>query len=456
MKRTMLVLTVGLLCVAACGCLHAESRIKVYTGVDRPVVLAGRDENIVIKVGLTGIDTGRRVKRVPINVAIVLDKSGSMGSGHKMEDAKRGAVEIIERLSRDDIVSLVVYDTRPRVVIPAQHVRYKEELIATIKNIFPGGNTALYGGVTFGASEVRRYMSWEYINRIILLSDGLANVGPQTTGELACLGRSLGREGITVSTIGVGLDYNEDLMTALAARSGGNSYFASTSRELPRIFAEEIGEAMTVVARDVRIYIDCGDGVKPVTVIGREGDISERQMSVNVGELYGKNDKYALFEVEVPHDEPGRNLEAAQVTVEYVDPHTNKTVRDRQQVTIAYAADEKTVEENKDKHVVKDAVLTRTSEVKMQAVDLSDKGDYKAAAALMQQNALELEKVARECDNDEEILGTAIDCETMSEAISTNMGLTRGGRKKAMNEAYTQTTQQGYVSDDKDADEDKD
>lgn len=456
MRRLQLLFALGLMSIVACSCLQAESRVRVYADVDKPVVLARDGEHVIIKVGLSGIERLVNPKRMPLNVAIVLDKSGSMGGGGKMENAKRGAIEIIERLGRDDIVSLVVYDTRPWVVIPAQRVRDKEELIATVMNVFAGGNTALYGGVSFGASEVRKYMSWKYINRIILLSDGLANVGPQSTQELAYLGRSLSKEGITVSTIGVGLDYNEDLMTALAARSGGNSYFASTAGELPRIFAEEIGEAMTVVARDVRIYIDCGDGVRPVTVIGREGDISERQMSVTVGELYGKNDKYALFEVEVPADEPGRNLEAAQVTVEYVDPHTNETMRDRQQVTIAYAADERVVEENKDKQVVKDAVLTRTSEIKMQAVDLSDKGDYKAAAALMEQNAFELEKVARECDNDEEILGTAIECETMSEAISVNMGLTRGGRKKAMNEAYTQKTQQGYVSDDKDADEDED
>jgi Ca-activated chloride channel family protein len=427
----------------------------VYADVDKPVVLARDGERVVIKVGLSGIDKYIKPKRLPLNVAVVLDKSGSMGSGGKMENAKRGAIEVIERLTRDDIFSLVVYDSRPRVVIPAQRVRDKEWLIRTISDIYAGGSTALYGGVTFGASEVREHMSWKYINRIILLSDGLANVGPQSTGELAHLGRSLGMEGITVSTIGVGLDYNEDLMTALAATSGGNSYFASTGRELPRIFAEEIGEAMTVVARDVRIYIDCGDGVRPVTVIGREGDMSEKQMSVKVGELYGKNDKYALFEVEVPRDEPGQNLEAAQITVEYVDPHTNETMRDRQKVTIAYAADEKVVEKNKDKRVVKDAVLTRTSEIKMQAVGLSDKGDYKAAAALMQQNALELEKAAQACDNDEEIIKEADKCETMSRSIETNMGLTRGGRKKAMNEVHTQTTQQGYVSDDEDADEDK-
>jgi Ca-activated chloride channel family protein len=456
MRRLQLLFVLGLMGMIACSCLQAESRVRVYADVDKPLVLSRDGERVIIKVGLSGIERLINPKRMPLNVAVVLDKSGSMGGGGKMENAKRGAIEIVERLGRDDIVSLVVYDTRPRVVIPAQRVRDKEELIATIMNVFAGGNTALYGGVSFGASEVRKYMSWKYINRIILLSDGLANVGPQSTQELAYLGRSLSKEGITVSTIGVGLDYNEDLMTALAARSGGNSYFASTSGELPRIFAEEIGEAMTVVARDVRIYIDCGDGVRPITVIGREGDISERQMSVTIGELYGKNDKYALFEVEVPADEAGRKLEAAQVTVEYVDPHTNETMRDRQQVTIAYAADERVVEENKDKRVVKDAVLTRTSEIKMQAVDLSDKGDYKAAAALMQHNAFELEKVARECDNDEEILGAAIECDTMSEAISVNSGLTRGGRKKAMNEAYTQKTQQGYVSDDKDADEDED
>jgi Ca-activated chloride channel family protein len=430
--------------------------VKVYANVDKPVVLAWRDGRVVIKVGLSGIEEHFRPKRMPLNVAVVLAKSGSMRSGGKMENAKRGAIEIVERLNRGDIFSLVVYDSRPRVIIPAQHVRDKEWLINTISRIYAGGSTALYGGVTYGAGEVREHMSWKYINRIILLSDGLANVGPQSTEELAYLGRSLGDEGITVSTIGVGLDYNEDLMTALAGTSGGNAYFASTSGELPRIFAEEIGEAMTVVARDVRIFINCGKGVRPVAVIGREGEISDQNMSVTVGELYGKNDKFALFEVEVPSDEAGRNLEVAQVAVEYADPYTNETRRDERRVTVTYAGDEKVVQEKQDKEIVKDAALTRTSEVRMQAVGLADKGDYKAAADLMKLNALELEKVAQECDNDEEVLKESISCEAMSRSISTNEGLTRGGRKSEINKAFSQITQQGYVSDEeKDKDKDK-
>jgi Ca-activated chloride channel family protein len=445
----------GLITTAAVGCLQAESRVKVITDVDRPVVLAGSDERIFVKVGLSAIDTGRRPDRLPFNLAIVLDKSGSMRSDGKIENAKRGAIEIIERLGRDDIISLIVYDNGPWVVLPAQHVRDKEYLIDRISHIQAGGRTALYGGVTYGAGEVRKHLSWKYMNRIILLSDGLANVGPSSTTQLARLGGSLGEEGITVTTIGVGLDYNEDLMTALADGSGGNAYFASTGAELPRIFSEEVGEAMTLAARDVRIRLDCNRGVRPISVLGREGEVSDESISVTVGKLYGKNDKYALFEVQVPGAAGGDQLDIARVTVEYADPYSNESRTESQTVSIEYHGDQKVVDESVSKSIVKDVALTRTSEVKRQAVSLADQGDFRAAANLLKQNALELENVAEQCDKDEEILKEAVVGIDMSRSVETNMGFTRGGRKRAVNEAYTQTRQQGYVSDGK-QDEKKD
>jgi Ca-activated chloride channel family protein len=320
-------------------------------------------------------------------------------------------------------------------------------LIRMISSIYAGGSTALYGGVCFGASEVRKSMSCEHINRIILLSDGLANVGPQTTGELAELGAALGRESITVTTIGVGLDYNEDLMTALAARSDGNAYFAASSLELPRIFAEEIGEAMTVVARDVRIRIKCSDGVTPLSVVGRDGTIAGQEMSVTVGKLYGVNEKYALFEVRVPQNSAGEHLDVARVDVEYADPGTSQTRNSSHRVEVTYHADSKVVDENQNAEVVKQAALTRTSERKREAVVLADRGDHAAAACLIKQNALDLEKAAQQCDNDEELLNEAEMCDEISADISSNEGLTRYQRKAVVNQAYTQSTQQGYVSD---------
>jgi Ca-activated chloride channel family protein len=446
----------GLVTLAAVGCLQAESRVKVITDVDKPVVLAGSDESIFVKVGLSPIEMDCMPDRLPFNLAIVLDKSGSMRSYGKMENAKRGAIEIVERLGKDDIISLIVYDNGPWVVLPAQRVTDKEYLINRISGIHAGGRTALYGGVTYGAGEVRKHMSWKYMNRIILLSDGLANVGPSSTGQLAKLGYSLGEEGITVTTIGVGLDYNEDLMTALADGSGGNAYFASTAGELPRIFAEEIGEAMTLAARDVRIRLDCRKGAKPVSVLGREGEVSGESMSVTVGELYGKNDKYALFEVQVPKAEAGERLEVAHVTVSYADPFSNESKTETQTVSVEYDDSQDVVDECQNTPVVKDVVLTRTSEVKLEAVSLADSGDYKAAADLIMGNALALEKAAEQCDNDGEILEEAEANKTMSESIGINKGLIRGGRKRAINEAFTQTRQQGYVADEKKDDKESD
>jgi Ca-activated chloride channel family protein len=419
-------------------------------------VLADRAERVIVKVGLEGLRVPVMSGRVPLNVAIVLDKSGSMSSDLKMENARRGAIEIVERLSEGDIISLIVYDNHPRVLIPAGRVKDKEALIETISTIYAGGSTALYGGVTLGAVQVRRNLSWRYINRIILLSDGLANVGPQSTRELANLGTSLADEGITVTTIGVGLDYNEDLMTALAARSGGNSYFASSGNELPKIFAEEIGEAMTVVARDIRIRLRCPDGMKPIGVVGREGHLEGQTMSATVGELYGEKTKFALFEVEVPAGEDGERLEIAQIAVEYSDPHTNKMSEDNLSVAITYERNEAEVRDGQDKVITKEAALTKASEAKREAVELADEGHYEAAAGVLRANALVLEKVAEECDNDADVLMEAEKCEEISSDVKANQGFTRYLRKRVVNQVYTQTTQQGYVSDDSTGtDEDK-
>jgi Ca-activated chloride channel family protein len=447
MKRSVICILLSMACVLAGGCLHAESRVKVYSEVDKPVVLAGSDERVVVKVGLEGVRTPVMPRRLPLNVAVVLDKSGSMGSDRKMENARLGAIEIVERLTGEDIFSLVVYSDRPQVIIPASPVGDKDALIEIISGVYAGGSTALYGGVAAGAEQVRRNLSWRHVNRIILLSDGLANVGPSSTKALACLGRKLEEEGITVTTIGVGLDYNEDLMTALAAASGGNSYFASGSRELPTIFAEEIGEAMTLTARDIKVRIECPRGVRPVAVIGREGEVSDREAAVSVGTLYGKREKYVLFELAVPREEAGSSLEIARVHVEYSDPGSNERRTERQSVSIAYEKDERAVEENQNLVILKDAALSRASEAKREAVKLADKGDHAGAAMVMKKNALELEKAAAQCDNDDELVEEAEECAGISEDIETNSGLTKYQRKRVVNDAYTQTTQQGYVSD---------
>ena len=169
MKRIVIFVLVSLFFVIPQSYANQPGRVKVYSNLDKPVILAGDDNRVVVKVGLFSDDLYVPRERLPLNVAIVLDKSGSMGSQNKMENAKIGAIEIVERLTKNDIFSLVVYDSSPRVLIPAQYVRNKDRIISLIKDIRSGGSTALYGGVTFGASEIMKYASDKYINRIIIV-----------------------------------------------------------------------------------------------------------------------------------------------------------------------------------------------------------------------------------------------------------------------------------------------
>lgn len=439
------VIVAFLLAMMVMGRGYAKSRVNVEVDLDKPIVLAGEDKTVVIKVGLSGIDDAV-LTRLPVNLAIVLDKSGSMSSGRKIENAKLAAIEVIERLSSEDVVSFIVYDDEPRVIVPAQKLTNKDIFINAIRSISANGSTALYGGVTYGANQVREYAGADYINRIILLSDGLANVGPQSTQELAALGRSLGCEGISVSTVGLGLDYNEDLMTQLASKSSGNSYFAANSDELPKIFAEEIGEAMTLVASKVKVHLQCLHDAQPTTIIGREGKISLQSAEVYIDHIYGKNEKYALLEVDVPKVGTGKTISLAKIKVEYFDPYTQRTKNIEKTITLRYDCDRELVNRSLNKQVTREVALTIASETKEKAISYADKGDYKNSAKILDYQAVQLEKAAKQCDNDKKLLDEAANCRHISKDITQNRGMTRYQRKQVMNEYHVQTTQQSFIS----------
>ena len=210
-------------------------KVKCRVETDRAVFLAGDAQKAVIKIALETPPVPLTIDRPPVNLSIILDRSGSM-SGSKIDQAKSAAIEALKRLSSTDTFSLVVYDHVVKTIIPAQRVVDIHRIIEKIKLIHTGGNTALFGGVSQGAAEIRKYLEGNYVHRIILLSDGLANVGPNTPEDLGRLGAALIKENISVTTVGVGTDYNEDLMARLSQKSDGNIYFVESSYDLPKIF----------------------------------------------------------------------------------------------------------------------------------------------------------------------------------------------------------------------------
>jgi Ca-activated chloride channel family protein len=294
--------------------------------LSHPLIQAGAKQTVYLKVSLTGFPIERTEERTPLNLAIVLDRSGSM-SGEKIEKARQAAMDAVRRLDSRDIVSLITYDHTITVDYPATRLTDRQPLLDAIARIEPGGNTALFGGVSKGAAEVRKFLDPAKVNRIILLSDGLANVGPATPGELGELGASLRKEGIAVSTIGMGNDFNSDLMVQLARRGGGNHDFVETAADLARIFRFEFGDALSVVAQEVAVTITCGEGFRPVRVLGRDADISGNRVICLLSQLYSLQEKYVLLEVETPALPAHTQRTVADVVVTYGNMVTKQTDR---------------------------------------------------------------------------------------------------------------------------------
>ncbi len=241
-------------------------KVKCIIETDRAILPAGDVQNAIIKITLDAPPAPTNISRPPVNLSIVLDRSGSM-SGKKIERAKEAAIEALKRLSEKDIFSLVVYDHAVNTIIPAQRAVNTDMMINRIRAIRSGGSTALFGGVSQGAAEIRKYIGGNFVHRIILLSDGLANVGPDTPADLGRLGAALIKENISVTTIGVGTDYNEDLMARLSQKSDGNIYFVESSYDLPKIFTAELGDVLNVVAKKVKVIIEVPEGIYPIAII---------------------------------------------------------------------------------------------------------------------------------------------------------------------------------------------
>ena len=426
----------------ACGPYGApEPKVKLRVDLDRSILPAGKTGKAVIKVALQpAVILRDAANRPPANVSIVLDRSSSM-SGQKIEQAKEAAVQAVRRLGAKDIVSLVAYSSQAQTIIPAQPVRNPEAFVALIRNIRSGGSTALYAGVNQGASEIRKNLGKKYFHRVILLSDGMANIGPSSPDDLARLGRALIKEDISVSAVGLGQGYNEDLMTKLAQEGQGNLYFAESAQELPGIFDAEIGDALSVVARKTVIRIELAEGVRPLRLIGRKGEINDNQVEVQINQLYGGQEKFALLEVEVSAGKANGNKNLAQVAVEFEDALSGKAVSEEAAIACSFSKEEEKVAASTNQKVAEAYVDNQVAEAKERAIALADKGQHKEAVK-------ELRKVNLFITEQNEVYRSAkvgaCNDKFLSdiECLDRDKGLTNKNRKNWTTQGYQTRMQQ--------------
>ncbi len=388
-------LSIGLAASAwlATGHTARADSIRVDVKMGTPVMLEKVKKKAYLKVGLAGLALRDKAARTPVNVAIVLDRSGSM-TGEKIRKAREAAIMAIERLNSDDIVSVVAYNHTVDVLVPATRVRERGDIYRRVNRLFADGNTALFAGVAKGAHEVRKFIERNRVNRVILLSDGLANVGPSSPGELGDLGWSLSKEGVSVTTIGLGKGYNEDLMVALAAASDGNHAFAEDASDLARIFSREFGDVLSVVARDVRLRIRCVDGVRPVRILGRRGEINGTEVVATLNQVYADQEKFILVELSVPARGAGTELEVARVEVSYANTVSRTTDTLKGKAVVRFSRSRADVERNQDNAVMVHGAELIANEENKRAVALRDQGKTRQAKQVLEKNVDFLERNA--------------------------------------------------------------
>lgn len=438
--------TVVLLCVGVAGLLvwpgmshSATGKVKTRVEIDRGTLPADRVQTAIVKVTLAAPAPAERARRPKVNLCIVLDRSGSM-AGPKLAKAKEAAIEALRRLDREDLFSVVVYDHNVQTVVRAQKARNVERIEAMIRSIRSGGNTALFGGVSQGAAQVRKNLGGDYVHRIILLSDGIANTGPSSPEDLGRLGAALLKENISVTTVGVGNDYNEDLMTRLAEKSDGNTYFVESSQDLPRIFAAELGDVLNVVARKVKVIIECPGDVRPLRIIGRDGRIRGRRVELGLNQLYGNQEKYILVEMELPPGKEGREMEIARVSVTYEDPVTRKFETASARGFVGFSRDRQKVEKSANVSVQKEVQLNYSAIAQEQAIDFADVGQTDEAYRELKKSAVKLKTFGVRY-KDKDMLQKAEEMEERAEQIQ-KQGMTPRSRKLLRTDAYQMKHQQ--------------
>ncbi|HEY5920457.1 MAG TPA: von Willebrand factor type A domain-containing protein [Kofleriaceae bacterium] len=246
-------------------------------------------------------------QRKPAHLVFLVDVSGSMNQPDKLPLAKQSLKILTEDLNSDDTVSLVTYAGSTRVMLEptAASVVGKAKIVAAINKLVSGGSTAMGSGIDLAYARAVKSLKPGHISRVIVLSDGDANVGAHTHDEMLTMISSRAKEGVTLSTVGFGTgNYNDELMEQLADKGNGNNVYIDSESHARRVFVDEVTANLEVVAKDVKLQVDFDPAmVARYRLVGYENrDVKDHEFrddKVDAGEVGAGHQVTALYEVEL-------------------------------------------------------------------------------------------------------------------------------------------------------------
>ncbi len=282
----------------------------------------------MLRIGIQGYQVDDQ-DRKDSALTFVIDISGSMDMDNRLGLVKRSLEILVEQLHQNDTVSIVVYGSEARLVLEPTRGSQKGKILSAIYNLQPEGATNAEAGIKLGYKTAMKGFMHDGINRVILCSDGVANVG--ATGPKAILEEidHYVAEGITLTTIGFGMDnYNDTLMEQLANQGDGFYAYVDNTDEARKLFVDEITGTLQTIAKDAKVQVEFNPNVVArYRLVGYENraiaDDEFRDNSVDAGEIGAGHSVTALYEIKLHPDAYGK---IATVFMRWQDPDTNQVI----------------------------------------------------------------------------------------------------------------------------------
>lgn len=318
----------------------AGGPVSVTGRLDRTAVQIGGDPTVRMELVIGGTASQTAAVRVPTDLVVILDRSGSM-AGAKIEYARAAIRQLVGRLEAQDRFGLVVYSNRAMVAIPLAQADdgNSRRWLATVDHVAAEGGTNISEGLDVGLLMVESARQTGRMPRVVLISDGLANEGDTSHEGLVARGRRAARAEYMLTTVGVGADFNEYLMTAIADAGTGNYYYLRQASDLESVFAGELDGARTTVAAGLEVTIEPHPGVQVLDAAGYPLERVGAAVVFRPGALFEGQRRSMWVALAVPNGSPGED-DIGRVSVSYTADGVRTTLPLPGELRVARVTDE--------------------------------------------------------------------------------------------------------------------
>lgn len=368
--------------------------VQMIAGLESSAVLRNSGGQAFMVIDLCATNVPLATARTSMAVALVIDRSGSM-AGDKIINARAAATALIQNMADGDVVAIYAYDDVVDQLAPPTVVTEtsRAALMMAVQRLYARGSTNLHGGLVTGFGALSGPAAERPVRRVVLISDGQANVGPSTPSEVGQAAATAAASGISTTAIGVGLDYNEALLDAVAIRSGGRFYHLMEPAQLAGILRTELNALEATVARNVILELTPAPGVQILGASGADLTRSGASAFLNVGDLLSQQSRQIVIPLNIPTSGPAQQS-AAQVTLNYRRAETDEGLTSTNQVVYTLATSTAEVSSRVRPELAVAVEQYRASQAQLEAARLVGQGQNARAADVLEAQARSSEQRA--------------------------------------------------------------